>query len=65
MAPTKRPAHRPLRGEKPLTERLSAMFSKEEREALEDIAREKHWPMLSILIREAVEVRYPEIFKKK
>ena len=65
MAPMKRPAHRPLRGDKPLTQRLSAMFSKEEREALEEKAREKHWPMLSILVREAVEVRYPEVFKKK
>jgi hypothetical protein len=65
MAPTKKPAHRPLRGEDPLTQRLSAMFSEKERKALEEKAREKHWPMLSILVREAIEVRYPEIFKKK
>jgi hypothetical protein len=64
MAPTKKPAHRPLRGTEKLTERLSAMFSANERIALEEIAREKHWPMLSILIREAVEARYPEAFKE-
>jgi hypothetical protein len=59
----KKPAHRPMRGDEPLTERLSAMFSKSERDALESITLEKRWTM-STLVREAVEVRYPEVFKK-
>ena len=65
MAPVKKPAHRPRRGDQLLDQRLSAMFSLKEREALEEIAKSKHWPMLSILVREAVEVRYPDVFKKE
>jgi hypothetical protein len=61
--PAKKPAHRPLKGEEPLTERLSAMFSTNERDALEKIRVEKRWTM-STLVREAIEVRYPEVFKK-
>jgi hypothetical protein len=61
--PGKKPAHRPLKGEEPLTERLSAMFSERERDALETIRIEKRWTM-STLVREAIEVRYPEVFKK-
>jgi hypothetical protein len=61
--PAKKPAHRPLKGEEPLTERLSAMFSTSERDALEKIRVEKRWTM-STLVREAIEVRYPEVFKK-
>lgn len=61
--PGKKPAHRPMRGDEPLTERLSAMFSKSERDALENIRLEKRWTM-STLVREAIEVRYPEVFKK-
>lgn len=61
--PAKKPAHRPLKGEEPLTERLSAMFSIRERDALEAIRIEKRWTM-STLVREAIEVRYPEIFNK-
>jgi hypothetical protein len=61
--PGKKPAHRPMRGDEPLTERLSAMFSKSERDALESIRLEKRWTM-STLVREAIEVRYPEVFKK-
>ena len=61
--PVKKPAHRPLKGEEPLTERLSAMFSVNERDALERIRQEKRWTM-STLVREAIEVRYPEVFKK-
>lgn len=64
MSPKKKEG-RPLRGDDPLTERLSAMFSEKERAALEEICRSKHWPMLSILVREAIEVRYPEVFKRK
>jgi len=64
MAQTKKPAHRPLRGKDPLTERLSAMFSIAEREALQQIADEKRWT-LATLVREAIEVRYPELFTKK
>jgi hypothetical protein len=59
----KKPAHRPMRGDEPLSERLSAMFSKSERDALENIRLEKRWTM-STLVREAIEVRYPEVFKK-
>lgn len=59
----KRPAHRPMKGDEPLTERLSAMFSKSERNALESITKEKRWTM-STLVREAVEVRYPEVFER-
>jgi hypothetical protein len=61
--PGKKPAHRPMRGDEPLSERLSAMFSKSERDALENIRLEKRWTM-STLVREAIEVRYPEVFKK-
>jgi hypothetical protein len=61
--PGKKPAHRPMKGDEPLTERLSAMFSKNERDALENIRLEKRWTM-STLVREAIEVRYPEVFKK-
>jgi hypothetical protein len=64
MTPAKRPAHRPLRSKDPLTERLSAMFSVAEREALQQAADEKRWT-LATLVREAIEVRYPEVFKKK
>jgi hypothetical protein len=64
MAPTKRPAHRPLKGEKPLDQRLSAFFTGDEREALQQKADEKRWT-LATLVREAIEVRYPEVFRKK
>ena len=64
MAPAKKPAHRPLRGTEPLTERLSSMFTKDEREELQQIATEKRWTMAT-LVREAIEVRYPEAFKKR
>ena len=62
--PGKKPAHRPLKGEEPLTERLSAMFSENERNSLEAIRLEKRWTM-STLVREAIEVRYPEVFAKE
>jgi len=40
------------------------MFTKNEREALQQIATEKRWTMAT-LVREAIEVRYPEAFKKR
>jgi hypothetical protein len=52
MSPTKKPAHRPLRGAEPLTERLSSMFTKDERKELQQIATEKRWTMAT-LVREA------------
>jgi hypothetical protein len=30
----------------------------------QEIAKERHWPMLSIHVREAIEVRFPEVFKE-
>ena len=44
------------------TQRLSAMFSINEKEGLEEICAEKRWSMAT-LIREAIEVRYPKVFK--
>ena len=64
MAPTKKPAHRPLRGTEPLSQRLSAFFTEGEREALQQKADEKRWT-LATLVREAIEMRYPEVFKRK
>jgi hypothetical protein len=40
------------------------MFSIAEREALQQKADEKRWT-LAILVREAIEVRYPELSTKK
>lgn len=64
MPAKEKPKGRPLRGNEPLTERISAMFSERERAALEEIAKQRYWPTLSILVREAIEHRYPEIFRK-
>lgn len=46
------------------TQRLSAMFSINEKQSLEEICSEKRWSMAT-LIREAIEVRYPKVFRRQ
>jgi hypothetical protein len=54
---------RPLKGEKPATQRVSALLTEDEKTKLDQIAAEKKWP-IATLVKDCLEKCYPEVFGK-
>lgn len=55
---------RPRRGEELLEYRVSTVLTKQEKDALDQIADEKRWSMAT-LIRDLLEKNYPQAFDKR
>jgi hypothetical protein len=54
---------RPLKGNEPATQRVSALLTEGEKAKLDQIAAEKKWP-IATLVKDCLEKCYPEVFGK-
>jgi hypothetical protein len=54
---------RPLKGDEPATQRVSALLTENEKAKLDQIAAEKKWP-IATLVKDCLEKCYPLVFKK-
>jgi hypothetical protein len=60
---TKKKLGRPLKGNEPATQRVSALLTEDEKAKLDQIAAEKKWP-IATLVKDCLEKCYPEVFGK-
>ncbi len=62
--PTVKRMGRPPKKDQKMTERIIALFTVDERDRLMKIVDEKRLS-ISVVVREAIEKAYPEVFKEK